>query len=603
MAVGFNFGEVFSKAVERVLSLVYSKDKKYERIVLCLFLIGFILRLVAGLHLDVFADDSIYASQSAGIIDAKILSTHSHPPLFSYLTDLSFKIFGYSMFASRFISIIAGALLIPLIFLISKRFFDEKIALFAATFACFSNFMIKLSVSEHSNLVFFLGFFGIYFGLRYLDNLKKEYLYLCGILFGLSCLTKYNGFFILFSFLLFVIYDFKMKNYRIFTKDNGKKILTLGFIILIFCMPFIAFNYFIYKEKGILDFQFTEVLKPEKSMEIYRGLAGVDKEFIPTVTSLNTYSNYDLIYKTDLVMFLIGLFGLYISYKQNKRAFWFLSIILIAQFILQSWGSTLAKHFLFIHIIFSICAGVGMSSILSKFNLRYAKIGLTLIVLALIVFNLGNVSLGAQPLLSKSGTAELKGYLNANSDSKSLIVFDTRIYSAKIFFFAIDRNFLTLQQFVHFYNYQENLSSVQKTPTKVLFVECVTENCGWGRGLDSQTNRSSEEIINYIAKQAGEPAIIENIQFMKNEFIEKGEKNIEYKVYELNMPLNSQIVEQTKNFQAFYFVPYLYKNLENYIFSYSVDGINSLIEKISLWIIYISMLLAILSFIAVIVLL
>jgi len=105
-----------SKSVEKILDLIYYEDKKYERIVLLLTFFGFLLRLPAALHLDFLADDSIYASQSANIWKAGILSTHSHPPLFFYLTDLAYGVFGYTTFAARFFPLIAGTLLIPLIF-------------------------------------------------------------------------------------------------------------------------------------------------------------------------------------------------------------------------------------------------------------------------------------------------------------------------------------------------------------------------------------------------------------------------------------------------------------------------------------------------------
>ena len=53
-----------------------------KKILFGLILVGFLLRLKAALSLDVLADDMLYASQSAGIINAKVLSTHSNPPVF-----------------------------------------------------------------------------------------------------------------------------------------------------------------------------------------------------------------------------------------------------------------------------------------------------------------------------------------------------------------------------------------------------------------------------------------------------------------------------------------------------------------------------------------
>ena len=99
-------------------------------ILIILTLIGFLLRLKSALSLDVLADDMLYASQSAGILKAGLLSTHSNPPLLFYLTDLAYFIFGHTTFASRFWPLIAGTLLIPIIFYLTKILTkNEKVAL------------------------------------------------------------------------------------------------------------------------------------------------------------------------------------------------------------------------------------------------------------------------------------------------------------------------------------------------------------------------------------------------------------------------------------------------------------------------------------------
>ena len=130
--------------ISNLIKLVYSKEKKVERYLLSLTLIGFILRLIAALNLDVLADDMVHVSQSAGILGTKILSTHSNPPLFYYLTDLAFKIFGYTTLASRFFPLVFGTLLIPLSYLMAYKIFKNKnIGLLSAFFVTFSSFLIR----------------------------------------------------------------------------------------------------------------------------------------------------------------------------------------------------------------------------------------------------------------------------------------------------------------------------------------------------------------------------------------------------------------------------------------------------------------------------
>ncbi|MDO8563897.1 MAG: hypothetical protein Q7R87_02725, partial [Nanoarchaeota archaeon] len=110
----------YELALDNIFSLIYSKEKRIERYVVFLMIVGFFLRLKAALNLGVLADDMVFASQSAGVINAGILSTHSNPPLFFYLTDLAYNILGYTTLASRFWPLICGTMLIGVIFLISR---------------------------------------------------------------------------------------------------------------------------------------------------------------------------------------------------------------------------------------------------------------------------------------------------------------------------------------------------------------------------------------------------------------------------------------------------------------------------------------------------
>ena len=174
---------------------------------------GFILRFIAALNLDVLADDMVHASQSAGIISSLALSTHSNPPLFYCLTDLSFLTLGYTTLASRFFPLIFGTLIILLSFLITKELTsNEKVALFAAGFTAFSSFLIRNTFSEASLAIFFFSFLGIYLGLLFLKTEKLLFIMLSGMAFGVATLAKYNAPF--FALALFVIQRFSLNQKR-----------------------------------------------------------------------------------------------------------------------------------------------------------------------------------------------------------------------------------------------------------------------------------------------------------------------------------------------------------------------------------------------------
>src|SRR3989338_8567403 len=282
-----------------------------DKSLIILTVVGFILRLIGALHLDAFADDMVFASQSAGIMDSGIISTNSNPPLFFYLTDFAFKIFGYTTFASRFWPLIAGTLLIPLVFLVTRKFFNDKVALGASFFVAFSNFLVRMTFSEQSLVIFFFIFFATYFGLNYLESHKTKHLVWCAIGFGLVFITKYNAPFFIIAFLCFAFYHYRSAGQQVFSKPNRNKLILFLLVIFVICLPFLSFNYILYKEKGVVDVYFSRLIHLEKTQELYGGLAGQENSFFDNLLNPSVYNQLQLPFKTDLLMLIFGLFGLW----------------------------------------------------------------------------------------------------------------------------------------------------------------------------------------------------------------------------------------------------------------------------------------------------
>jgi len=594
---------MFDKLLSNALSIIYSPEKKFVRYVLLLTLIGFVLRLIAALNLDAFADDMIYASQSAGIFDAKILSTHSNPPLFFYLTDLIYGILGYSTFASRFWPLIAGTMLIPLSFLITQKFFNEKIALFAAFLVTFSSFLVRMTFNEQSLVVLFFVFFGVYSGIRYLENKSLKWLLFSGIGFGLGLLTKYSAPFFILAFLVFAYFKEKEKKEAIFSKKHIKHLLIFLLIIFLFALPILAFNYFIYQEKGIVDVYFSRVINVEKAQQLYGSLAGQETSFFQNLLNPNYYSGYKVLYKNDLLISLFGLLGLGLLVKRKEKIpLKFILLFLIIPFILQSGGSALQKHFAFLPFIFAIPAAYGLNEFINKTSKKTVKIIMLSLITLIMIMGLGSSYGTPSNYLSKSGTASLKSFINNNVGVNDLVILDSRIYTSESFWLVTPNNFLLLQQFPEFYNYNQNLSN--KVDTKVYVVECVIDDCGWGWVQSNQEfNKSSEDLLDVLKQNTKLESSIKENKYGGNEIVGSKEEIEEFRIYSINIPLNQDLVKQTKQIQNFYFVPYLYKNLDNYVFNYDVYGVDRIVNKLSLYIIYISMILAILILISILFLL
>ncbi len=586
---------IYRSIKEKIENFFSSSELKYARYTLYLTFIGFILRFIGAIHLDVLADDMVYASQSAGILASNIISTHSNPPLFFYLTDLAYKIFGYSTFASRFWPLMAGTLLIPLVYLIANNLLkNREQAFFASLFVTFSSFLIRMTFTEQSLVVLFFIFSGIYFGMLFMQNPSYRFVLLSGVLFGLSLLTKYNAPFFILSFGIYSIYHYYNEGGKNFFKKNY--ILLFIGLLFLFALPFLSFNYILYDQKGIVDVYFSRLVHLNSTQALYGGLGGQENSFLDNLFNLGNYQNYKLPFFTDPLLVIFSLYGLFGLFKINRKAFYFIIIFLAIPFVLQSAGAPLEKHFTFMHFLLAIPAGFGFSKVFKKLNHKNLRIALIIVFLLASIYFLGVARGTPHYYFAKGPNAELKSFINSEVSGSSLVVFDTRIYTARSMWLATDKAYLTFEQAVPILQqvFTQNMSSVP--PMNVYFVECVVEDCGWGWVASNPSlNSSSEYFIRSIAETADVVSVIESPLFDGNELFNSVPQEY-YKVYVAQLRLPQPLLEQIKQSQSFYFVPYLYKNMENYIFNYkTVYPFANLLDNTSYFIILMSILLVIIS--------
>src|SRR3989344_1910052 len=593
------------RVLNSLLDFWYNPEKRYVRYLLVLVVVGFILRLLAALHMGVLADDMVYASQTSGIRDSKIISTHSNPPLFFYLTDFAFDLFGYSSFSSRLLPLIGGTLLIVVVFLITKRLTDDRSALFAAFLATLANFLVRMTFTEQSLLVFFFLFSGIYAGMIYLDNRKLLWLITSGIFFGLGLLTKYNAPFFIFSFLLYALFYVKMvKKETIFTKRNVCHLIVFLFILILFALPFLSFNYLLYKNKGVVDVYFSRIIHVEKAQELYSqgGLAGQENSFFDNIKKVSNYSNYKLMFKTDLILGLLSIIGLlFFAIKKKWAPLLFTLFFLVPPFILQSAGSPLPKHFVFIFIIASVNGGYALNHLFSYIRARNVKIILIIVLTIILFMGIGKVYATPNSVFSSSPQSLMKSYLLNQATEKDLVVIDPRIYTSQGYWLSIPHHTLSLFQLSELLQFHQNNSNFPTTSTRVFIIECVVEDCGWGTvHTNPQLNATSEQAFNEISKQIQSTKTFDQRSYAGNEIYSAVRIEPYFKVYKTTIPLNQEILDQLDRTQQFYLVPYMYKHMENYLFSYVLrSDSDRLLHKTSYWIIQFSILLSILSFFAV----
>lgn len=179
------------------------EEKNKEKLFLLgIFLLAFILRVIYLLQvksnphffsptMDPLYHD-IWAQNIAGgnWVGDKVFF---RAPFYAYLLALVYKIFGHNYVIPRLIQHLIGSFSCILVYLIAKRLFNRKVAivasLLAATYGMLFYFENELLLDS---LLAFFDLLLILFLLKTKDNPKLSNWFLCGIILGLSAITRPN---------------------------------------------------------------------------------------------------------------------------------------------------------------------------------------------------------------------------------------------------------------------------------------------------------------------------------------------------------------------------------------------------------------------------
>jgi 4-amino-4-deoxy-L-arabinose transferase-like glycosyltransferase len=185
--------------LRRVLSWLskISRDRKVL-VLLGILALGAYLRLWKIQHLfNVLHDyDEGAYSLGARFISQGLLPyqdfTLVHPPLYDLVLASVYKIFGYSFFDGRYLSIALSLACIVLIYLVGKKMYHSTAGLVAAALFAVSPGMVYFGrrvVQETMGI--FLILLAIYFAIDFIQSRKKNRAFLCGLALGLAVATKY----------------------------------------------------------------------------------------------------------------------------------------------------------------------------------------------------------------------------------------------------------------------------------------------------------------------------------------------------------------------------------------------------------------------------
>jgi len=129
-----------------IRSPIIRKYKNYFWLLVAL-LVAFALRVVFLDAQSLWNDEGTSVALSALSLEAIVngAARDIHPPLYYILLRFWMPFVGTTEFAVRFLSVIAGVLIVPVTYRVARAFFDDEIAVIAAFLTAFSPFQIYYS--------------------------------------------------------------------------------------------------------------------------------------------------------------------------------------------------------------------------------------------------------------------------------------------------------------------------------------------------------------------------------------------------------------------------------------------------------------------------
>lgn len=204
---------------------------KSNQIIIIILIIGAFLRF---LHLDfqsAWLDEIHTLNESNPKFSFKevyeaLLIAEPHPPLYFFIMNIIFKIFGYTTFVARFFSAFIGVAGIYAIYLLGKELYSKKVGIYAMILLSVNYFHIYYSQDAR---MYVLLFFTTTVSFYFLTKLMKSPTIKNTILFSVfSTLMIYSHFFALFT----LIAQYLILLYFIIFPFNTTRIKFLKYIFL-----------------------------------------------------------------------------------------------------------------------------------------------------------------------------------------------------------------------------------------------------------------------------------------------------------------------------------------------------------------------------------
>ncbi|MDO8339214.1 MAG: glycosyltransferase family 39 protein, partial [Candidatus Burarchaeum sp.] len=233
--------------------------------VMALVLIGLAMYLYSSAYSPVSPfDERTHMPRALGTVTSEWqrLSTLIDGPVYYYITDLSYRFFGYGFFSARLFPALFSTASIALVYLLAKELYGRRTALLSAILFTFSASQIiygSRSLSDPMYAAFLL--LSMLLFVRWAKEGDSKKLYAAAAFFGVSAATKIVAFYFLPAFAVYYLLSGK--------KMKLKTVAVASAIFILLFSPVVLYNYFLYKDKQLADFQVTRLFNIENSKKYF----------------------------------------------------------------------------------------------------------------------------------------------------------------------------------------------------------------------------------------------------------------------------------------------------------------------------------------------
>lgn len=375
-----------------------------------ILLLATVLMLIRISQVDFLGDNAHYTIRSLGYVDHMFsdqqttplnwfehfpwwanLSFHDQPPLL-FLVQHIFLTMRESIFFAKLPYVLFSLGTIFLLYIMLRKPYGEKMALWSALFLSINSvflYTVRAGFME-AGVIFFVAL-SIYSFFKFLEN--KKYWWLFGASLGLCFLAKYSTFFLVPSFITYIL----ITNRKLF--QNKKLYFALGLSILM-ASPVIIYNLMMFQTTGHFDYQFARLFHQTRPW-VASDVNGIENP-------IALFKNYANAVSYVYLFFAFG--GIIYGLTQKKLKFISISLFFLIVFFLITGSGTNHQNLLNLFL----APALGFLAVEVSEKIKFTKFLVWIFMIYLFIFAVNS------HILIKPFGQKYKGLLISSAPSVNL---------------------------------------------------------------------------------------------------------------------------------------------------------------------------------------